>query len=229
MATFAVILSGCGVYDGSEIYETTAALLNISKRGFDYACFAPDVPQMHVINHRTGECAPGESRSVLTEAARLARGEVKSLKELDHNDFDALVVPGGFGAAKNLCTFATEGADCVVNPDVERVVTAFHEANKPIAMCCIAPVIAAKVLGTNAGGPGCSLTIGNDHDTASAIASMGARNIEKPVTEAIVDEDNLLITAPAYMYGDAKIHEVEQGIADMIERTVALLRETANT
>ncbi len=225
MATFAVVLSGCGVYDGSEIHEAVSVLLNLSRRGVSYRCFAPDVDQMHVVNHMKGEPAEGETRNVLVESARIARGEVEPIGELDADEFDGVVFPGGFGAAKNLCTFATDGADCTVNADVERTITAFREAGKPIAMCCIAPVIAAKVLGTKKGGSGCEVTIGDDAGTAEAIRAMGAAHHDKPVSEAHVDVANKLVTAPAYMYGEARVHDVEAGIAQMIEKTLSLVKE----
>ena len=222
MTNAAVILSGSGVYDGSEIHEAVSLLLNLARNNARYQCFAPDKPQMHVVDHRTGNEASSEPRNALTEAARIARGDIKPLSDLNPDHFDALAAPGGFGAAKNLCTFATEGPDCTVDPEVERVFRAFHEQRKPIAVCCIAPVIPAKLFGKDAGGNGCEVTIGNDPDTAAAIHAMGSTNIEKPVNEAHTDTANLIVSAPAYMYGDAPIHQVEQGIAAMVTETLRL-------
>lgn len=226
MAKVAVVLSGCGVFDGSEVHEAVSILIHLSRLGAEYTCFAPDIDQQQVINHLTGKPAPGETRNVLVEAARIARGSIRPLRDLKSTDFDAVVFPGGFGAAKNLCNFATAGAECAVNPDVERVVKAFHEAHKPVGMCCIAPVIAARVLGTAAGGPGAKVTIGDDAGAAAAIEAMGSRNVVKPVTEALVDTSNQLVTAPAYMY-DAPVHAVFQGIGEMVERTLALVDSAA--
>ncbi len=209
-AKVAVVLSGCGVMDGSEIHEAVSVLLHLSRAGAEYQCFAPDKDQMHVVDHATGEASSGERRNVLRESARIARGEIRPLTELEPTDFDAVILPGGFGAAKNLCDFAVKAADCTVDPEVERVVKAFRGAGRPIGMCCIAPVIAAKVL------PGCRVTIGNDEGTASAIKAMGSENVDRPVTEACVDEEHNLVTAPAYMYGDAAVHEVYDGIGEMV-------------
>ncbi len=219
MTRVAVVLSGCGVYDGSEIHEAVSVLRHISASGAAYACFAPDI-EVPTINHATGE--PAEKRKVLAEAARIARGEIRPLAQLEVAEFDAVFFPGGFGAAKNLCTFATDGTDCTVEPEVERTIKAFKEAGKPIGACCIAPVILAKVLGTSSGGTGCELTIGNDAGTAKAINAMGATHIEKPVTEAHADRTARIVTAPAYMYGEAAIHEVDQGIGEMVAQTLAL-------
>jgi len=227
MTRVAMILSGCGVYDGSEIHETVSVLLHLSMAGVSVQCFAPDIAQAHVINHAKGQPAEGEKRNVLTESARIARGDIQALSSLNAEDFDCLILPGGFGAAKNLCTFAFDGANCTVNPEVERAIRAFHASSKPIGMCCIAPVIAAKVLGTAGGGPGCEVTIGSDADTAAAIESMGASHSEYPVTEAHIDEANRLVTAPAYMYGDAPIHEVHAGIGDMVTKTLDLVGSKA--
>jgi len=221
MTKVAVVLSGCGVMDGSEIHEAVGVLMHLSRAGAPYEFFAPDIAQMHVVDHLQGAPAPGETRNVLHEAARIARGNIKPLTQLHARDFDAVFFPGGFGAAKNLCDFATKGAACRVEPQTERVIKEFHAAGKPIGMCCIAPAIAARVLGTGAGGPGCSVTIGDDTGAAKAIADMGSRNIAKPVTEANVDEKNNLITAPAYMYGDAPIHKVFVGIGQMVDQALA--------
>jgi enhancing lycopene biosynthesis protein 2 len=218
MAKVAVVLSGCGVFDGTEIHEAVSVLVHLSRAGATYHCFAPDKP-LTTIDHLKGEPA-GDTRNVLVESARIARGDIRPLTDLAVGDYDAVIFPGGFGAAKNLCDFATSGADCTVDPDVEQVVKAFHDAGKPVGMCCIAPVIAARVLGTRQGGPGVSVTIGADAGAAEAIGQMGSTNITKPVTEAHIDEQANLITAPAYMYGDASPHEVYEGIGDMVAQTL---------
>lgn len=222
MTKAAVVLSGCGVYDGSEIHEAVSVLVHLSRLGAETSCFAPDGEQAHVINHLTGKPEAGQHRNMLVESARIARGHIRPLKELKAGDFDAVFFPGGFGAAKNLCTFATSGPDCEVNRQVERVLKDFHAAGKPIGMCCIAPVIAAKVFGKSAGGPGCSVTIGDDKSTASAIETMGSRNVSKEVTETNVDSANFLVTTPAYMY-NAPVHEVFEGIGQMVDRTLAMV------
>ena len=142
-----VVLSGCGVYDGAEIHESVLTLLALDRAGAEAVCLAPDVAQRHVVNHLTGQPAEGETRNVLVEAARIARGKVRSLAGFDAGTLDALVLPGGFGAAKNLCDFAFRGADCEVHPEVARVVRAVHAAGKPVGAVCIAPVILARLLG----------------------------------------------------------------------------------
>ena len=152
----AVILSGCGVYDGAEIHESVITLLRLDQRGAQVQCFAPDIAQLHVINHLTGEEMP-ETRNVLVESARIARGEVKNIQEANADEFDALIVPGGFGAAKNLSNFAAEGAGCSVNPEVLALAEAFAEAGKPVGLICISPALAAKIYG-----PGVTCTIGNE-------------------------------------------------------------------
>lgn len=215
----ALVLSGCGVFDGSEIHEAVSCLVHLSRAGAHVACFAPDITAP-AVNHLTGAPEPAP-RNVLAESARIARGKIAPLSALRAAEFDAAVFPGGFGAAKNLCDFASRGAQCDVNPDVERTIKAFHAAGKPVGMCCIAPVLAAKVLGRAAGGPGVDVTIGDDAGAAAAIAQMGSRNVVKPVTEACADEASALITAPAYMYGDAPVHEVYEGIGRMIEGVLA--------
>jgi enhancing lycopene biosynthesis protein 2 len=222
MPKVAVILCGSGKADGSEIHEAVSCLVHLSRVGAEYRCFAPDAPQSDVVNHITGETT-GESRNQLVEAARIARGEISPLARLNPADFDAVVFPGGFGAAKNLCTFAKDGEHCTVIPDVERVVKGFHSAGKPVSMCCIAPVIGGKVLGKAAGGPGVKVTIGNDPGVAGALQKWGSENIVRPATEAAVDEANRITSAPAYMYGEASPWEVYQGIGRMIDEMMKML------
>lgn len=222
MPTIAVILSGCGRGDGSEIHEAVCCLIHLDRHGAKYRCFAPDKPQTDVINHATGKPA-NEKRNVMVEAARISRGEISPLSTLDVDAFDALVLPGGFGAAKNLCTFAADGAECKVDADVQRAFMGFHKAGKPIGLCCIAPVIAARLLGRAMRGPGCTVTIGSDPQTAGAISKMGSTNSPRPVTEAVVDSANRIVTTPAYMC-EAGPHEVFTGIGRMIDETVRMLR-----
>lgn len=213
-----VILSGCGVYDGAEIHESVITMLALDRAGAEMVICAPDVDQMHVVNHHTGEVANGESRNVRIEAARIARGPVADVADVDAGGLDALILPGGFGAAKNLCDFAVVGADCRVNPDVASLVREVHAQGKPVAAVCIAPALLAKVLGAE--GP--ELTIGTDADTAGALESLGATHVECPVTEFVVDRERKIITSPAYMLAQS-ISEAAEGI----EKTVAALMEMA--
>lgn len=218
MTRAAVVLSGCGVFDGTEIHEAVSVLLHLSRAGVHVDVFAPDIEHAHVINHVTQKPSAGERRSVLVEAARIARGAIAPLAKLRADSYDAVFFPGGFGAAKNLCDFAEKGPACTVNPEVERVVTAFRAADKPIGMCCIAPAIAARIFG-RAGG--CTVTVGPRSDASAACEEMGARHVEKKATETVVDRKNKLVTTPAYMC-DAPIHEVYDGIGAMVEKTLEL-------
>jgi enhancing lycopene biosynthesis protein 2 len=177
-----------------------------------------NVDQLHVVNHLTGEVDEGATRNVLVESARIARGEIRDVAEVSANELDALILPGGFGAAKNLCDFAVNGPDCEVDAGVAALVRSVHEQGKPVAAVCIAPALLAKVLGSE--GP--ELTIGNDADTAGAMATMGAAHVECPVTEFVVDRDRKLVTSPAYMLAQS-ISEAAEGI----EKTVAALIEMA--
>ncbi len=201
MKKFAVVLSGCGVFDGSEIHEATLTMYSISKNGATYDVFAPDIEQHHVINHLNGN-ELDEKRNVMIEAARIARGAVKDLKELDPASYDALIFPGGFGVAKNLCTFAFDGPDCKINTEVEKVIKAMNEKGKPIGALCIAPVLLAKVFGSNV-----ELTIGQDKGTAEAVEAMGAVHKNTNHGEVVVDKKNKLYTTPCYML-DANIAQI---------------------
>jgi len=219
MAKIGVILSGSGFYDGSEIYETVITLLAIDRAGAEAVCMAPNVDQMHVINHLTGEVAEGETRNVLIESARIVRGNIKNIKEVSVSDFDALILPGGFGAAKNLCDFAVNGPDCNVNSDVARIVQETVAAKKPLAAVCIAPALIAKVLGQS-NSP--ALTIGTDEGTAEALQSMGAKHVSCPVREFVVDEENKIVSTPAFMLAE-NISEAAEGIEKTVKTLISMI------
>lgn len=215
----AVVLSGCGHLDGAEIRESIFTLLALDQAGAQVKVFAPDADQHHVINHRKGEETAGEKRHILTEAARLTRGDVSPLTELNPEQFNGLVIPGGFGVAKNLCTFAFKGASCDVMPQVQKVIEGFYELKKPIAALCIAPVLVAKVLGKHQ----VTVTIGTDKETASEIEKTGARHQDCKVSEYVQDKDHNLFTTPAYMYGEAKISEVHRGVDSCLKAFLTAL------
>jgi enhancing lycopene biosynthesis protein 2 len=208
MKKFAVVLSGCGVFDGAEIHEATMTLLAIAQQGATYEIFAPDIDQYHVINHLTHQPMP-EKRNVLVESARIARGKIKPLGQFKATDFDALIFPGGFGAAKNLSTVAFDGPDAKVDPDVERAVKAMHAAGKPIGALCIAPAVIARILGN------VEVTIGNDPGTAGAIKKMGGKHVKTTHGEVVVDQKNRIFTTPCYML-DATIVQIHEGASDVV-------------
>ncbi|MCB1704819.1 MAG: isoprenoid biosynthesis glyoxalase ElbB [Halioglobus sp.] len=216
MSKVAVVLAGCGVYDGAEINEAVLALLCLEQQGASYECFAPDIPQLHVINHLTGEPVEGESRNVLVEAARIARGNIRDLTLLKVADFDALLVPGGFGAAKNLSNFAVAGAEMAVQPDFLQLARAFHDSGKPIGLICIAPVMAAAICGE-----GAQCTVGDDAEVAAAIEAMGGEHLQCPVSEARVDAQRKLVTTPAYMLA-GRVSEAYDGISACVKELLAL-------
>jgi enhancing lycopene biosynthesis protein 2 len=218
MVKIGVVLSGCGFLDGSEIHEAVLTLLALDRAGATAVCLAPNIEQRNVVNHRTGN--PTESvRNVLEESARIARGKVQDVAKAKASDFDALVLPGGYGAAKNLCDFAVQGAKAKVDPGVLKLVREMHAAKKPIAAWCIAPAVLAAALKESH----VKLTIGNDPGTAKALEAMGARHVVCPVTEMRVDEENRIVTTPAYMY-DARIGEVATGIEKAVAELLRLCR-----
>ncbi|MEJ6474936.1 isoprenoid biosynthesis glyoxalase ElbB [Pseudoalteromonas piscicida] len=214
MKKIAVILSGCGVFDGAEIHESVLTLLNLEKLGASYQCFAPNIDQFHVINHLTGD-TQNERRNVLVEAARIARGEVADLDTLNADEFDALVLPGGFGVAKNLSDFAFKGADSTILESVKVACSAFSRQQKPIAYLCIAPALIPHIHA-----PGTLATIGSDADTAAAINTLGAKHVECKVTEIVVDENEKVISTPAYMLASSVLEAatgIEKAIIKLIE------------
>ena len=214
--SIAVILSGCGHLDGAEIHEATLTMYSIVKAGAEYQIFAPDIMQHHVVNHITGE-EMDEKRNVMVESARIARGNIKPLNELNMNDFDSVVFPGGFGAAKNLSSFAFDGENLKVNPDVERVVKEAVEARKPIGALCIAPVILAKIFNDS------KITLGNEKDPSSdAVKKLGVDYVATKHGDVVIDEKYKLVTSPCYML-DANILQIGEGAENVIVTLMSML------
>ncbi len=213
---FAVVLSGCGVFDGAEIHEATLTMLAIKEAGADYQCFAPDIPQYHVINHLTGEEMP-ESRNVLIESARIARGDIKPLSEYKADEYDALIFPGGFGAAKNLSTVAFDGPDAKVNEEVEASIKSTLALHKPIGALCISPAVVAKVI------EGVEVTIGNDPGTAGAIEKMGSKHVVTTHGMVVHDHKYNVFTTPCYML-DGTILDIKEDATVVVN---AMIKEMA--
>jgi enhancing lycopene biosynthesis protein 2 len=215
MKNIAVVLAGNGVYDGAEIHEATITLLAITRQGAKYQCFAPDINQAHVVNHLTGQEMP-ETRNVLVEAARIARGNIKPLSSYNVYDYDAIIFPGGFGVAKNLCTFAFDGVDCTVIPEVEKAIRETVVAEKPVGALCISPVLIAKVLGD------VQVTIGQDEEPAAAIETFGGSHIETTHGEIIVDEKYKVVSTPCYML-DATIDQIADGAENLVKQILKMV------
>jgi enhancing lycopene biosynthesis protein 2 len=213
MARVAVVLSGCGVFDGAEIHESVITLLALDRAGAEVIIAAPDIEQAHVVNHASGDVAQGETRNVAVEAARIARSEVLDLAKLKVEDYDAVIFPGGFGAAKNLCTYAFDGPGLKVNPEVERVTLETVRAAKPLGTMCISPVLTAKVLAEN--GFKVTVTIGNDAGTAEHIQGFGAEHRVCAVDEIVVDANTRVVSTPAYMLAGS-IKEAAAGIEKLV-------------
>ncbi len=212
-----VVLSGCGVYDGSEIHEAVFTLLAIDRNGAEAVCMAPD-SELDEVNHLSGQ-QTGAKRKVLVESARIARGKIRDIAAVTATDLDAVIFPGGFGAAKNLCNFAVKGADASIHPEVARLLRGMAAAGKPIGAICIAPALIAATLGKEYHP---QLTIGNDAGTAAAINATGSSHLECPVREFVVDRKNKIVSTPAYMLAE-RISEAAEGI----EKTVKAVLELA--
>ncbi len=209
MKKFAVILAGCGVFDGAEIHEATMTLYAIMKNGGIYDIFAPNINQHHVINHITGEEMP-ENRNVLVESARIARGKINDLNVFKASEYDAIIFPGGFGVAKNFSDFAFKGANQTVNQQIEQVIKEMAALKKPIGALCISPAIVAKVL------EGVEITIGQDKGTADAIEAMGANHIKSMHGEVVIDTKYKVVTTPCYML-DANILHIADGANNLVK------------
>lgn len=220
MSKIAVILSGCGVYDGAEIHESVLTMLYLDELQQKFVILAPDDNTHHVINHNSGQVMPDEKRNILQEAARIARGSVLNIMDANPADYSAAILPGGFGAAKNLCDFAFNAHKAVLRPDVEKFLTGLMKAKKPIGAICISPVILAIMAGKQQP----KLTIGHDTETAAAINAFGAVHQNTAVTDICFDENNNFVTTPAYMLGQS-ISEIAPGIKKLVHKVVELSRQ----
>ncbi len=218
MAKVAVILSGCGYLDGAEVHEATCTLLYLDQNGAEMSFFAPEKVQRDVVNHNTSEAEVG-NRNVLIESARITRGDVKPTQDLDVSKFDAIVFPGGFGAAKNLCSFAVDGPDCDIDPDIEKAIKQTVEGNKVIGAICISPVLIARALKDTGINP--TLTIGTDKGTMDALKALNANPKEAQVTEIVVDDANKIVSTPAYMLGP-NIAKVAKGIEKLVKKVLEM-------
>ena len=216
MPRIGVVLSGCGVNDGSEIHETVITMLELDKAGADMVLMAPNIDQLHVINHYTDQ-EMNEYRNVLIESARIARGDIRDMAEVSSSDVDALIFPGGFGVAKNLCDYAMAGTDCSVNPDVLRLTQEVHNDKKPIGVICISPAMMAKILGDET-----ELTIGFDEQTANDIDTMGAKHVLCPVEDIVVDMEKKIVSTPAYMEAKS-IKEAAEGILKLVTEVLSMI------
>ncbi|MBS3758916.1 MAG: isoprenoid biosynthesis glyoxalase ElbB [Desulfobacterales bacterium] len=216
MKTVGVLLSGCGVYDGVEIHEAVLTLLALDRKGAKIVSMAPDMDQYHIVNHLTGEAAEGK-RNVLVESARITRGEIRDLKTVEAAELDALIMPGGFGAAKNLSDFAIKGKDTEVAADVSRILNALSDAGKPIGAICISPAVIARALAHRHP----EVTIGNDFGTAEAIETMGAKHMACRVDQIHIDRQNKIVTTPAYMLGPS-IKDVAVGIEKLVDAVLTM-------
>ncbi len=205
--------------DGSEIHEAVITLLALDKEGIEYICIAPNKEQTQVINHITNQ-PQNEQRNMLVEAARIARGNIKDIKNIKANEIDALIMPGGFGAACNLSSFAKDGVNAQILPEVEALLKELHKLKKPIGAICIAPTIVAKVFGNE----NVEITIGTDKNTAGALEQMGAKHTDKSVNEIVIDQKNLIVTTPAYMLGKGP-KEIEAGITKLVKAIIQLVKE----
>ncbi len=219
MPRVGVLLSGCGVYDGAEIHESVLTLLALNQKGAEIVCCAPNANQSVVVDHLTGQ-PTSEKRNMLREAARIARGEIRDAAEVSAAELDALIIPGGFGAAKNLCDFADKGPDCNVNAAVEKLVGDMLAAAKPVAAICIAPALLARIAGKRS--IPATVTIGNDAQTAGAITKTGCAHQDCAVTEFVVDKAHKIVTTPAYMIGQGPA-EVFEGIRKLVDETLSLV------
>lgn len=213
---FAVILAGSGYIDGSEIHEATFSLYAIMSQGAEYQIFAPDVKQHHVVDHITGK-EMDEERNVLVESARIARGDIKPMSEFRQEEFDALLMPGGFGVAKNLCTYAFDGADMKINPEVEKAVKDIISADKPIAGLCISPVIISKVVDD------VELTIGKDEHVAADTEKMGSRHKQTGHGEVVVDSKYKIATTPCYML-ESTVLNIFDGANNVVKAVMDMMK-----
>lgn len=222
--TVAVVMTGAGFLDGTEITEAVSLMIHLSEKGYNAVFFSPEGDVQEVFDHNTRAVEKNEVRNIFSEVARITRTKTLSIKTLRSKPFDALVIPGGFGAVKTLCNYGDDPKEFTVDPEVARVIKEFYEERKPIAACCIAPVVLAKVLGTAAGGPGITVTLGGDSTVEEHVKALGNEVAQAKINEAVVDSKNRIISTPAYMAKNPASHEIHAGIGEMVAEIVKLSR-----
>jgi enhancing lycopene biosynthesis protein 2 len=219
MKNILVVLAGCGAKDGAEIHESVLTLLAIDKAGAKYQCAAPNKNQKHVLNF-IDDSVLNETRNIMVEAARIARGKILDLAEVSMKDYDALVLPGGFGVAKNLCSFAFDGADASIEPETNRIINEAYDLKKPIGAICIAPALVALALADK--NPDIVMTLGTAPEANSSLEAIGVKWKSCPTSSVICDEENKIVSSPAYMHGNSKLSELEQGITQCINTVIKM-------
>ncbi|HEY3296040.1 MAG TPA: isoprenoid biosynthesis glyoxalase ElbB [bacterium] len=219
MKTVGVVLAGCGFLDGAEVHESVLTLLALDRAGISYQCLAPDIPQYHVVNHVT-DGAMNETRNVLVESARIARGNIKPLDGSWVEKLDAVIFPGGFGAAKNYCDWAVKGDECTIDPAIESFLWKVIAAKKPVGLLCISPLVFARAFKGKE--LSVKLTVGAPSPASASVEKFGAKHVMCPVTEVVVDRENRIVSTPAYMY-DARIADVAQGIDKLVSEVISLM------
>ena len=218
MKKIGVVLSGSGARDGSEIHEATLTLLFLDKAGVEIEYMAPDIEQYELINHLTGQKVENQKRNVLEESARIVHGKIKDISQVKPSELDGIIFPGGLGVTKNLCNYVVEGINCKVNQEVEQIIRKMHQENKPLGFICLAPLIAAKVLGEYRP----QLTIGNKEVLSENIEKMGGKHIACEAGEIVVDKKNRIVTTPAYMMGK-NISQIAEGIEKLVNKVLELI------
>lgn len=224
MSKVGVLLAGCGVQDGSEIYEAVLTILALEKGGASVMALAPDVPQAIIINHYTGDETRLQDRDILAESARIVRGKITSVTEVSAHDLDALILIGGYGAVQNLCSYATDGIDATVNGAANRLINEMHGLGKPIGSMCIASVVVALALRNRENGSAPILSVGNDGKTVMALQKIGARHMETSVEQICIDSTNNLVSTPAFMLAKTP-GEAEAGINKLVDQVLSMARE----
>ncbi len=225
MKKILVLLAGCGNKDGAEIHESVLTLLAIDKEGAKYECAAPNIEHKHVLNY-IDDTVISEKRNVMIEAARIARGEILDLAKVSMKDYDALILPGGFGVAKNLCSFAFDGAAATVNPEAKRIINEAYDAKKPIGAICVAPALVALSLAEK--NPEIILTLGTDKEANAALETIGVKSRDCLTTAFVLDEKNRIASSPAYMHGNSSISDLEKGISQCVKSVIEMCHQGAH-
>ena len=224
MIEVGVVLSGCGVQDGSEIYEAVLTILALEKAGVKILAMAPDVQQAEVVNHYTGAETRMETRDVLSESARITRGKIQAINAVSEQSLDALILVGGYGAAKNLCTYANDGPTGKVNEELRELLVKMNKLGKPIGAMCIASVVVAMALRDT--GEHTILTVGSDEKVAADLEQMGAKHQNTRVDQICYDSTHNIVSTPAFMLAESAM-QCETGINKLVDQVVSIARETS--
>ena len=210
MKKTAIILSGCGQVDGSETHETILTILALEQHNLDWEGLAPSGLQTEVYDHYTNTKENISPSSMITEAARLVRGNITIINAVNASDYAAVIIPGGAGVIKNLSNYSTAGINFTIHPELLAFMATIVRLQIPAGFICIAPILIPKLYGNKP-----KLTIGSNVELAAKIVQIGGEHCDCLANDIVIDHAQKIVSTPANMVAK-NIVEVYHGIYKLV-------------